>query len=525
MDITYSIMVPILQWFAKATHSYGWAIICTTLAIRLLVWPFVANSTKQMQRMSALQPRLKELQEKYKDDPQEFQKQSMEFYKRNKLNPVGGCLPMLIQLPILIALYSTFMGPPFTDKPIPVKVTLASQADKDKIKVVNNPTSGGNSAYLSTDGKLAKFVVKPGDQTLVWGQSEKGTDALEPNIIDFHTTATDGEAPKDFEPIWKKESDSNGATIEPISGQANFPVAGDIVVQAKLPGEATPIQVPIKVEGVAPPNTGFNFGSMFGGGGSSADAYKTKTERTAITSVVEINGKHVTVAVSPGDSTINAGSKGVQFALVAVEGSLEGIKPIWQIVKDPNAATIDAKGHAIFPKPGEVTMAAVIPGIAKDEPFYFISSLGKTVHGAEMFKPENWDVLGMLIAFAVTMWLSQKLMVQPTNVDPEQAAIQKQTQQTMPLMMTAMFFFFALPAGVYLYLVVSNVMQTLQTWIIYKSPAPTFDDGPETAPSAPSANPKSNGGIIDIEAKTTSTEEPDAGTKIILDGKKKKKQK
>jgi YidC/Oxa1 family membrane protein insertase len=169
-------------------------------------------------------------------------------------------------------------------------------------------------------------------------------------------------------------------------------------------------------------------------------------------------------------------------------------------------------------------VAAMIPGIAQGERFYFVQSLGKVVKGAQMFQPKNWDVLGMLIAFAVTMYLSQKLMVQPTaNLDPDQAAIQKQTQQTMPIMITAMFFFFALPAGVYLYLVVSNVMQTLQTWIIYKSPAPQLVDVTDSPSGSSSSTAVVNKeGIIDVKA--TSSDDEDAGKKG-LDGKKKKKKK
>ena len=121
-------MLPMLMAFQKATHSYGWAIIFLTLLIRACVWPLVAKSTTSMKAMSGMQPQMKKLQAQYKDDPAELQKKMMEFYKENKINPMGGCLPTLIQLPILFALFATFSGPPFGDKAIDVKVHVVDQA-------------------------------------------------------------------------------------------------------------------------------------------------------------------------------------------------------------------------------------------------------------------------------------------------------------------------------------------------------------------------------------------------------------
>jgi YidC/Oxa1 family membrane protein insertase len=193
------------------------------------------------------------------------------------------------------------------------------------------------------------------------------------------------------------------------------------------------------------------------------------------------------------------------------------LHPVWRIVKDTNAATIDEQGRATFRAPGEVSISAVIPGVAKNESFYFVSSLGKVARGAELLQPKNFDVLGMLILFSITMYLSQMLMVQPTaTMDPEQAAIQKQTQQTMPIAVTAMFFFFALPAGVFLYLVVSNVMQTLQTWLIYK-----------TKPSAKLTDvDEENGGAGDNNgAKQPANGDSPSGQVITAPQKKSKKKK
>jgi YidC/Oxa1 family membrane protein insertase len=489
--------LPILGWFHDLTHSYGWSIILLTVLIRAIVWPLQTSSTRSMQRMSLLQPALKQLQEKYKDNPELLSKKSMEFMSKNKMNPLGGCLPTLVQFPVLIALFATFTGPPFQDKDIPVKVTLA-KPDSKEVKIVQNPASGATAPYVSSDGHRAKFNVQPGDESLVWGRDASGQQTNQPNTIDFRVNAVEGTAPPDFKPGWKIANDPNGAKIDPHSGQAVFPKAGEVLVAATFPGtNAAPIEVPITVQ-PAPEGEGGGGPLAFMGG--SKDPYVSKNPQAATQDTIDVNGKQVTVTVTPGQSTVVAGRGGVQFELRALNGgTLDGITPEWRILKDANSATIDENGHAVFPLPGEVTIAATIPATAKNERFYFLSSIGKVAKGAELFKPQNWDVLGLLIAFAITMWISSQLMspssAATSTMDPEQAAIQKQTQQTMPIMVTAMFFFFALPGGVFLYLVVSNVLQTFQSWLIYKTPAPPLvdvtgdDDGGSNA---------GNGTIIDV---------------------------
>ena len=73
----------------------------------------------------------------------------MEFYQKNKINPMGGCLPLLIQLPILLALFSTFTGPPFGDKPIEVKVKVVAAAQASEAH--KNEASSGGVPYVSKE--------------------------------------------------------------------------------------------------------------------------------------------------------------------------------------------------------------------------------------------------------------------------------------------------------------------------------------------------------------------------------------
>lgn len=88
------------------TMSYGWCIIAITVIIKLIFWPITQAQSRMSRRMAALQPQMKELQAKYKDDPLKMQKKMSEFWKENKVNPMAGCLPMLIQLPIFFGFFT-----------------------------------------------------------------------------------------------------------------------------------------------------------------------------------------------------------------------------------------------------------------------------------------------------------------------------------------------------------------------------------------------------------------------------------
>jgi YidC/Oxa1 family membrane protein insertase len=86
--------------------SYGIAILILTVIIRVLFWPLTHKSTESMKRMQELQPQMAALKEKYKDNPQRMQQETMALYKENKVNPMGGSLPMFVQIPVFIALFA-----------------------------------------------------------------------------------------------------------------------------------------------------------------------------------------------------------------------------------------------------------------------------------------------------------------------------------------------------------------------------------------------------------------------------------
>ena len=98
-----------LIWFLNFLYSfignYGLAIILMTFIIKVLLWPIAQKSYKSMERMRKIQPFIKQIQEKHKGNKAEIQKETMRLYKAYKVNPAGGCLPILVQIPVFIGLY------------------------------------------------------------------------------------------------------------------------------------------------------------------------------------------------------------------------------------------------------------------------------------------------------------------------------------------------------------------------------------------------------------------------------------
>jgi YidC/Oxa1 family membrane protein insertase len=113
----YAFTIPGLEWLSKAIAyllhwlaavtggSYGVAIVLLTVLMRLAILPLSIKQTKSMIAMQQLQPQLKEIQKKYKDDREKQGQEMMKLYKENKVSPLGGCLPLLLQLPILFAMF------------------------------------------------------------------------------------------------------------------------------------------------------------------------------------------------------------------------------------------------------------------------------------------------------------------------------------------------------------------------------------------------------------------------------------
>lgn len=103
-------VIPFFTFFSGFISNYGLLIIFFAASVKLILSPLTIKSYRSMGAMKELQPQMKEIQEKYKDNPQKQQKATMELYKKNKVNPLGGCLPMLLQFPILITLWRFFQN-------------------------------------------------------------------------------------------------------------------------------------------------------------------------------------------------------------------------------------------------------------------------------------------------------------------------------------------------------------------------------------------------------------------------------
>ena len=143
-----------LKLLSELTGSYGLGIILLTIIVRLAMWPLGVSQQRSMKQMQSLQPRMKAIQERYKNDPQTMQRKMMEFYKEHNFNPMSGCFPLLIQMPIFILLYSTLMSPQF--------IQMAGQSP---FLFVNSLDSTLRSnAGISKDGEMgvsstAKFMT------------------------------------------------------------------------------------------------------------------------------------------------------------------------------------------------------------------------------------------------------------------------------------------------------------------------------------------------------------------------------
>lgn len=118
MDIIVDAMISSLQMLYNFSSmigfpNYGVAIILLTIIIKTIIYPLTYKQMFSMRKMVDLQPKIKAIQEKYKNNKEKANAAIMEFYKENKINPMGGCLPLIIQLPIFYALYKALLNFPY----------------------------------------------------------------------------------------------------------------------------------------------------------------------------------------------------------------------------------------------------------------------------------------------------------------------------------------------------------------------------------------------------------------------------
>ncbi|MEO7994766.1 MAG: YidC/Oxa1 family membrane protein insertase [bacterium] len=103
-----------MQMIHKVVPDWGLSIVLLTLLVRGLIWPLTRAQAESMKKMQALQPELKELEVKYKDDPERKGQEILRIYTANKVNPLAGCIPVVIQMPVLIGMFVALRDPLFT---------------------------------------------------------------------------------------------------------------------------------------------------------------------------------------------------------------------------------------------------------------------------------------------------------------------------------------------------------------------------------------------------------------------------
>lgn len=108
MGAISDVLVEVFKWIHSVLGDWGFSIVIFTILFKIVLLPFNIMQTKSTVKMQMVQPKLKELQKKYKSDPKKLQEEQMKLYKSEGVNPFAGCLPMLIQLPVLWAVYYVF---------------------------------------------------------------------------------------------------------------------------------------------------------------------------------------------------------------------------------------------------------------------------------------------------------------------------------------------------------------------------------------------------------------------------------
>src|SRR3954462_5077571 len=154
-------LIDACQWVLEFWHdllggSWGWSIILLTFTVRIFILPLTFRGVKSMQRLQALQPEIKQIQERYKDDRQRMNQEVMAFYQREKVNPLGSCLPLLLQIPFFISLFYLLRSPEF-------KADIASNPSFGPIdnlaETVSDPVLLGVLIVLYVGTQLAASAV------------------------------------------------------------------------------------------------------------------------------------------------------------------------------------------------------------------------------------------------------------------------------------------------------------------------------------------------------------------------------
>lgn len=180
MDFT-TLTIDILKTLSHI-GGYGVGIILLTIIVRAAMWPLGVSQQRSMRTMQLLQPKMKAIQDRYKSNPQMMQQKMMEFYKEHKFNPMAGCFPLLIQMPIFILLYSTLMSPQFIQMAGDSHFLFINRLDatlKTSAGISHDGILGVSKYDTFMTGKTAKVYLKDIDKPIEGVKIDKPTKAIE----------------------------------------------------------------------------------------------------------------------------------------------------------------------------------------------------------------------------------------------------------------------------------------------------------------------------------------------------------
>jgi YidC/Oxa1 family membrane protein insertase len=236
--ISDNLLLPILDFFYGLVPSYGLAIIALTVVIRLALFPLSAGSIRSARRMRIAQPvmqkRQAEIKAKYANNPQKQQEELGSLMKEFG-SPLSGCLPLLVQMPILFALFATLRGSPFADVPytLNLKVLPAEQIAAVEPKPFNSPshsifvTATNHVPVVASLEKGTKLGV--GDTETVSLHTKEGSS--------FASVLSGVENGNAFTPTWIVTKGEGLVSVDQ-NGTIHAIAPGDVTVEAKIPGLA-----------------------------------------------------------------------------------------------------------------------------------------------------------------------------------------------------------------------------------------------------------------------------------------------
>lgn len=237
--LSNNVMLPIIDLFYSFVPSYGLAIIALTLIIRFSLYPLSVGQIRNMRRMKIVQPlmqkRMAEVKEKYKDDPQKQQEEMMNTQKEFG-NPLAGCLPLLLQMPVLLALFATLRGSPFATANYNVNLQILPSEQIERIQPAAFATKP-SSIYVDEGERLKVAAILPGGNKLAVGEHTK----LQYQTVDgkpFEEVLEEHPENKNkLLPQWKI---TKGAERISIDSEGNIEALqpGDVTIQGNIPGLA-----------------------------------------------------------------------------------------------------------------------------------------------------------------------------------------------------------------------------------------------------------------------------------------------